>query len=92
MALDISELEFDDGNRTEFERHGVTEREIIQVLQGPFRVFRNRRHRAGGYLMIGPTRGGRLLTVPIAATAVIGRWRPVTAWDSSAGESTRYET
>jgi hypothetical protein len=91
VALDISELELDDGNRREFERHGVRELEIIQVLRGPFRVFRNRKHRAAEYLMVGPTRGGRLLTVPIKATPVEGRWRPITAWDSSPGERTRYE-
>jgi len=90
MSLDIRELEIDDANEAEFGRHGISVSEMIQLLESEIRVFRNKKHRAGSLLMIGTTRGGRVLTVPITRTAVAGRWRPITAWDSSAGERTRY--
>jgi uncharacterized DUF497 family protein len=91
VPLDIAELEVDDANEAEFARHGVTAREIFQLLEGPFRVFRNKKKRAAQRMLIGPTRGGRLLTVPISRTAVPGRWRPVSAWDASPAERTKYE-
>ena len=88
--LDILEFEFDDANEPKFAAHGVSTSEVMQVLQGDFRVFRNKRHATGTYLLIGRTYGGRLLTIPVLETMTSGRWRPITAWDSSPGEVTRY--
>jgi uncharacterized DUF497 family protein len=91
VALDILELEIDDGNEQEFAEHGVTALEIFQLLDGRIRVFQNRRDRAADWLIIGQTHGGRTLSVPIVSTAVEGRWRPATAWESTSAERERYE-
>lgn len=88
--LDILEFELDDGNEPKFAAHAVSTREVLQVLPGEFRVFRNKRDATATYLMIGRTFGGRLLTIPIVETHVLGRWRPISAWDASRAETTRY--
>ena len=91
MPLEIAEFEFDDHNEPKLAAHGVSIGEVAQVLDGGFRVFRNKKEGAGTHLLVGRTYGGRLLTIPIIATPVPGRWRPITAWDSSSAERTRYE-
>ena len=91
MALDIREFELDDENEAKAARHGVRVRELLQLLDNPFRVFRNRRDRTATHLLIGRTNGGRTITVPIEPTPVEGRWRPVTAWPASEAEKARYE-
>lgn len=91
MPLDIRELEFDDENEAKAASHGVSILELLQLLDGPIRVFKNRKDRSGTHLMIGCTHGGRTITAPIVESAVAGRWRPITAWPSSDAEKARYE-
>jgi hypothetical protein len=79
-------------NEEKFERHGVTAQEVLQVLQaGEFRMFRNkgRRRENAEYVIVGPTLGGRFLTIPVDAMPVSGVWRPRTAWESSEAERAR---
>jgi len=90
MPLRVDELEFDDWNEQEFSRHHVTAREIREVLDEQPVFVPNKRPHAARILMIGPTRGGRFLTVPLAELPVEGLWRPATAWDSSPEELARY--
>ena len=91
MPLDIIELEFDDGNEPKFAAHGISTHEVMQVLEDNFCLFRNKRQASGSYLLVGRTHGGRLITIPIVETIVPGRWRPITAWESSRAERTRYQ-
>lgn len=91
MPTTIRDLQLDEANEAEMARHGVTPREVRQVLLDDPRFFQNRRGHAATRIMIGRTDGGRLLTVPIAQTALPGVWRPATAWLASEGERTRYE-
>ncbi len=88
--MDVFELEFDEWNTEEMARHDVTARMVEQVLYGEPKFFRNKRGHAAPIIMVGLTWGGRLLTVPIAPTAIEGIWRPATAFDSSADEASRY--
>lgn len=66
-------------------RHGVRLSEIIQVFRDEPRLFRH----GHGHLMVGCTRGGRLLTIP-ATQPSRGRWRPKTAFDAVEEERTKY--
>jgi uncharacterized DUF497 family protein len=84
------ELEFDDDNFAELDRHNIALEDVVSVLDGEPRFFRNRRGRAATRLMIGPDGGGRILAVPIMETPVEGRWRPITAWPASKGEQMRW--
>jgi len=91
MRLDVAELELDDENEREMAAHGVSAIELVQLLDDRIEVFRNRKGRTARHLMLGMTHGGRVLTVPIVRTAVEGRWRPVTAWESTPPEKARYQ-
>jgi uncharacterized DUF497 family protein len=77
----ISELEFDDYNEEELANHGISAREVMQMLENPFTIRRNKKSGSGERQLIGETNGGRRLTVILAATALPDRWRPVTGWD-----------
>lgn len=84
------ELEFDDDNLTELDRHNIAVEDVLAVLDRDPRFFKNRRGRAAAKLMIGPDRSGRILAVPIMETPVQGRWRPITAWPAGDSEQTRW--
>jgi len=87
----IEALLFDDRNEDECGAHGVTVRELQQVLEEAPRFFRNKGGRGRApYVMIGPSRGGRLLTIPIDPLPSPGVWRPRTAYDSPQSDRTRY--
>jgi hypothetical protein len=88
-GFEIDSLEFDDYNVEEIARHGVTTREVREVLAGNYRLLRNAKKHRAPYLMVGPTLGGRWLTVPIAPTEIPGTWRPATAFDASPGHITK---
>ena len=80
--LAVDELEFDDYNEKELSSHGVTVREVRQVLSRGFRLLKNAKEHSATHLMVGKTDGGRWLTIPIAPTAKPGIWRPATAFPS----------
>jgi len=82
----IAELEFDDYNEVELDAHHVSLIEVMQLLENPFTVRRNKKSATGERQLIGRTNGGRTLTVILASTPVEGRWRPVTAWESTKAE------
>jgi hypothetical protein len=90
VDLEIYDLEIDEWNETEMARHRVRPIEAVQVLDGEPVFLPNKKPHAASVVMIGPTHGGRLLTVPLAPTARPGVWRPATAWDASDGERARY--
>jgi hypothetical protein len=92
VHVSISELQIDDWNADEASRHHVSEREIRQVLDNEPIFLPNKRGHEAPIVMIGPTFGGRMLTIPLSPTAIEGLWRPATAWDSSSGERARYQS
>lgn len=91
MPVRIYGLQLDDGNEAECAGHGVTAREVLQVLDEAPRFFPNKRGHRAPLVMVGPTYGGRFLTVPLAPTDEPTIWRPATAWDASPGERARYD-
>lgn len=72
--------------------HGITPEEVRQASDGDRIVIRNPRPRVeGSVLMIGPTHGGRVLTIvlnPVPSDP--GAWDVRTAWDASRGQVSRY--
>lgn len=91
MRVRIDDLQFDEWNESEMARHHVGEREVRQVLDGEPVFLPNKKGHKAPIVMLGPTYGGRLLTVPLGRTDVQGLWRPASAWDSSKGERARYD-
>jgi hypothetical protein len=91
LRIRVYDLQIDDWNADEAARHGVSEAEIRQVLDGEPVFLPNKKGHPAPIVMMGPTYGGRLLTVPLGPTGVDEVWRPATAWDSSHGERARYD-
>jgi len=83
-SIIITEFLIDDANEDEFANHGLSSDDVLQVLENPYIVGRNRRpdvHRAT-HLLIGRDNGGGPITIPIEPTHIPEWWRPVTAWPS----------
>jgi len=72
--------------------HHITVEEVRQVSDGDRVVIRNPRPRVeGSVLMIGPTHGGRVLTVVLNPDPVDdGAWHVRTAWQASPAQINRY--
>lgn len=89
MAIQIDSFVIDDYNEKEMNRHNVRVREVLQVLEGGFGLFRNANKHEAMYIMVGKTFGGRWLTIPIAPTAEYGVWRPATAFPARQADKTK---
>jgi hypothetical protein len=85
-GIAVVELVIDDENVEKFWQHGVLPEEVAEVLLFPRVVRRNRKERRASHLLIGRTRQGACLAIPIEPTTEIGVWRPVTAWRCKASE------
>jgi hypothetical protein len=70
----------------------ITPEEVRQVNEGDRIVIRNPRPRvAGSVLMIGPTHGGRILSVVLNPEPLdVGAWHVRTAWEASTAQISRY--
>jgi uncharacterized DUF497 family protein len=78
--VQVEDLSFDEVNLDKFAEHGVSARQVRQLLDDPFLVLPNRRNRRAPYLLLGRDHGGACLAVPIEPTGDPEVWRPVTAW------------
>jgi len=83
VAVEVRALFWDEQNEGHIADHGVTPREVNQMVENPHIVVKNRNHRRGQHLMIGRTHGGRVLTVPLAKTRLRDTWRPTTAYPAT---------
>lgn len=70
----------DEDNEDKFWAHGLAVAHVLQVLDGPHRIKRNRHERRASHLVVGLDRQGRCIAVPVEPTHEYGVWRPVTAW------------
>ena len=82
----IEALSIDDDNEEKFWAHGLSVIHILQVLDRPHRIKRNRNERRASHLVIGQDGQGRCIAIPIEPTHEHGVWRPVTAWFCKAHE------
>jgi len=62
---DAETVDFDDGNESELAAHQITASEVVQLLENLPVWAPNKKGRAGVWLAIGYTDGGRVLTVPV---------------------------
>ena len=91
MWLDVRELVFDAVNGAKFADHGATVIDVLDVLDMEPRFFVNRQARRASHVMVGPTRAGRVLVVPIEDWGR-GVWRPVTAFEANGWQVWRYRS
>lgn len=90
MSIRVEDLEFDDTTVEHLWNHGISDADVMAVLDSKFVVLRNKGGHSGAYKIIGRDRSGRLITVVIVESEVNGRWRPITGWLSTRGEETRW--
>jgi len=91
-AVLIAILLFSEATVAKLASHAISPEEVRQINDGDRIVIRNPRPRVeGSALMIGPTHGGRILTVVLNPEPVDpGAWHVRTAWDASTAQVTRY--
>ena len=85
----IVDIEWDDEASGHLARHGVTVREVIQVLRNRHLVRRSRKG-ASRVTLIGETDGGRVLEIAFDPSTEEGTWRLVTAFDAGAEARARF--
>lgn len=83
-------IDFDEGNESELAAHHISAAEVTQLLLNGPAWAPNMKGRAGLWLAVGYTNGGRALTLPVVYDDSRGAVRPITGWESTAGERTRY--
>jgi uncharacterized DUF497 family protein len=83
---------FDDENSDKIARHGLSERQVLQVLENEFLLLRNRKERRASYLVIGQDHGGACIAIPIEPTYDEVIWRPVTAWPCKGSERAKLKS
>jgi len=83
-------IEWDDANESELAAHAIGTRDVEDVLSDEPVWVRNKKGRSGAYLAVGYNRGGRALTIVVTTDELRRVVRPITGWDSTEGERTRY--
>ena len=94
----VEELEFDDefaehmaAASRDYTKHRVSQPEVREVWKGiPAYIENVGEQRSESVIMLGPTRTGRILVVPLQPTRHRGVWRPVTAYEANAHHRKRY--
>jgi hypothetical protein len=82
--------EWDEGNEEELARHHITPQETYEVRTNNPIWIPNRRYRAGDWKMLGRTDGGRPLAIVIRYYTDRSTLRPITGWDATVGEQSKY--
>lgn len=88
--IDVEGLVFDDENEAKFARHNVSSYEVQEVFEGTPEYFENLVGRRAPYVMLGTTRVGRLLLVPVEEWGSGDLWRPVTAYEPRPAQAARF--
>ena len=89
--VSVTAFAFDDVNAEKFARHGLTDRQVRQVLDNENVIVPNRKRRRAPRLLIGRDHGGTCIAIPIEPTLEPSVWRPVTAWRCKDRERARLD-
>jgi hypothetical protein len=82
--------EWDEGNEGELAAHNITPWEVYEVWANHPQWSPNVRYRVGDWKMYGKTDGGRRLAIVLSFYADRGLLRPITGWDATPGERSRF--
>jgi hypothetical protein len=83
-------MEWDEANERELARHGIRPFEAEELFEEGPAWGRNKKHHAGDWKMVGYTAAGRAITVVVDLNEITAWLRPVTGWDCTPGEKTKY--
>ena len=87
---EADDLEFDQFNEAHLAQRNITATEVTQVWLNQPTYVPNKKGLTAAWLMLGDTSGGRSLTVAVVTIESFLRLRPITGWNSTAGELTRW--
>jgi hypothetical protein len=87
---DADDLELDDDNIVHLAGHSISPRDVLQVWSNEPVYVPNKKGLSATYLMLGDTYGGRALTIAVLPNATTRLLRPITGWNSTNGELTRW--
>lgn len=79
-----------EGDEDELYQHRISPDEVYEAWGNNPKFARNKRRRAGDWKMMGRSNGGRRLTIVLRYYADRRSVRPITGWESTDGEITRY--
>ncbi|HEU5316530.1 MAG TPA: hypothetical protein VFX49_10495 [Chloroflexota bacterium] len=88
--MEIGELWWEEHNLIELAGHRITRGEVESVVDNDAWVAYVHPRYPEQVRVIGPTSGGRFLTVVLEPEEEPGVWRPVTGWDATPGERQYY--
>ena len=78
--------------RAVYDKHDVSATEVLEAHKTAPQYFINEGEgRRAPIAMVGPTRAGRMLCVPIEPTGRAGLWRCVSAYEANAHHIARYK-
>jgi len=90
---DAEGFEWDEGNEDElWDPHRILPWEVEDVFWNRPTCVPNKKEGSGDYKMIGETNGGRRLTIVVETKEVTRMLRPITGWETTRGDLTRYGT
>ena len=89
---DADDLEFDEGNEEHLASHGISPHEVFEVWSESPVYAQNKKGLAATHLMFGDTYGGRALTIAVLVKTDARLLRPITGWESTAAELTRWRS
>ena|SRR6266568_5610052 len=86
----VASFVFDEANEAKFAAHGLSVRQVDDVLDGEYIMVPNRKDRSATHLIVGRDRSGTCLAIPVIPTNEPGVWRPLTAWRCKDSEVARF--
>jgi uncharacterized DUF497 family protein len=89
---DVELVEWDDGNSEHLARHRVGYGDVVDVIETAAVVIPGRSRAEGRWKVVGYTRGGRWLTIVCAYDEVRRSLRPITGWDTTDADVSKYLT
>jgi hypothetical protein len=90
VSINVWELDWDAKNERHCGDNGLTPEIADEVLLNVPKFFSNKPRRTGTHAMIGPDESGQLWTIVLLPTSTLGRWRPVTGYESEDGDIILY--
>jgi uncharacterized DUF497 family protein len=84
-------IEWDEGNEPKLASHRISTEEVEDLLyQSPRWLQNPGEGRSGHFKVVGITSAGRALTIIFEWKEITRSLRPITGWDTSKGEGTKY--
>jgi uncharacterized DUF497 family protein len=83
-------IEWNEGNESELADHRISPSEVEELFQSDPEWVPNKKHRSGDWKMVGYTAGGRAITVVVSFNEARASLRPITGWECTPGDKTRY--